>query len=236
MIKNEFLENNLRAIVLIILIGAMAIYSFFATDGTEKKEKIVVPKMETVIENDVKDWRLCCGQTGSPYQVKFIQIKKISFATDKKYLFVRYDLSGKLPESTEKLPSYNYDKLSGAVYYLNFDLNYFDSEGNKNPANYEAMAEFSFYGKPAEEKNDGRLNVEGELAQGGPGNDYFVVRFPYRQLLFGQTKTEVVFQTWSIAVSKKFRGGASKGLFENKQRAIAADDLQNIRVSLQLKN
>ncbi len=228
-------KNNLVTLVLVGLLFIVFGASIFKKDKVEIKKMVNVPKMDLVVKSDVSDWTRCCGQDEEAYKLDFLKIDKISFATDKKDLFIRYDLAAKLPEKNKPLPSYNKDLLTGVVFYLDFDVNYFDGNGNKNPGGFETNTDMSFYGKPLKKEDDGRVNVNGKLVSGGPGFNYFVARFPYKEILFGQFGDSIVFKTSSVAVTGKYAAGASRFLFKNQSMSADGTNFEEIKIPMTLK-
>lgn len=226
-IKKLFIKYYLY---LIIFMVAVVLLCYGIYKSRLNAGKIYIPTMDVVVESDNTMLGALCGMRSS-YPMDFVRIKAISFALYKEDLFIRYDLAGKLPKKDE-LPKYKDDKLTGVVYFLDLGGHYFDNQGNKNQSGLDVNVKMSFYGKDKENKDDSRLTVQGKLVAGGPGNNYFISRFPYRKLIYSQNSPYIVFGTSAVAVSKKYGGGASRFDFENKSLAVGETHNQDIKIKL----
>jgi hypothetical protein len=208
------------AVIILILIG-------FGIGEIDRKVEIEIPKPNVTVVSDEKDFADCCGLE-KPYDLPFIRIEKVDFAKVNEDFYITYWLGGKLPEK-DKLPKFNGDQIKGIVFYMEIDENYFDGKGNVNPGGVDAYLETSFYGKVKEDGKENKINVQGELVKGGPGFDFFTIKYSYNELIFSQS-TEIVFEAYSLATSEKHKGGASRYYFKNKKMAVSEEYLGKIKI------
>ncbi len=172
----------------------------------------------------------------NPYEIAFIKIKSIGFYSDSDYVYLKFSLGGTLPESGDDLPTYYDDKITSAVFNMSLDENYFDFLGNKNPPGAESTLRIDVYGNRPAQAQDNKIIVEGELLKGGPGFDYFVVRYPYRDVLFNQIHDYIVFTASSEITSEKYPEGASIYYFENSTLAATKSNNREVKLDLTLKD
>jgi hypothetical protein len=227
MIKNIF---RIALLIILVFLIVIAIYIFHRS--RTKKPQVQIPPMQVTVQNEDNSYGNCCGLVSS-YPFDFVKMKSISFGTDKTDLYIKFQLGSKLP-SPDKLPSYHGDKLTGMTYYMDLDENYYDSLGRKNPSGFDSALKISFYGTTEEETDTDRLTIQGQRVAGGPGYDYFVVKFPYEKVLFSQSGPDIVFDAYSLAISEKHRAGASKNAFKNTKLAADGQNTSEIKIPLSL--
>lgn len=225
-------RSRKKKLFVLIILGLLVFAVIYFYPGKKiVQEKI--PRMGMVVINENTDLSSCCGQSGTPYQIDFVKIKSIGFATDNSDLYIKYNLGGRLPKNLQK---YNNDQLQGLNFYMNLDENYYSADGSRNALLPEANLIINFYGDDKEPLDSKRVKVDGDLIAGGPGYEYFVVRYPYRKLLVNQNGPYVVFSANSILVSRKYASGASKSMFKNQQYAADKNDSSWIKIPLSLKD
>lgn len=175
------------------------------------------------------------SNTGHPYELPYLRIRNIGFYIDNDYFYLRYQLGGTLPKSIDEIPVYDNDHIESIYYTMTLDENYFDYSGNKNPGGPEAELKINFFNNSAIE-TDNRIDVRGQLLKGGPGYDYFVVRYPYSQLLTNHNSDFVVFTAYANATSTRYPAGASIFEFRNSTLAATPQNDKEILLDLSLKN
>ena len=200
------------------------------------KSHLAPKRYDVSVENFNKEFESGSPSLLSPYELPFLKIKSIFFSSDNEYLYLKFSLGGVLPQTLDDLSSYQNDRINSIIYKLYLDENYFDLAGNKNPGGPEAELKMDFYGNNVDNKNDTRINVKGELLKGGPGKDYFVVRYPYYQLLLSQNDDTVVFSSYASSTSLLYPDGASKFIFSNPLLAATPENSEEIRIDLSIKS
>ncbi len=201
----------------------------------ETDKSHLAPKTyDITIINYNKEYSNSAYNSSPPYELPYLKIKSLSFATDEQYLFIKFNLGGTLPTSLDDQPLYQNDKIGSVYYDLTLDENYFDLAGNKNPGGPEAELKINFYGDTPDSK-DTRISVQGELLKGGPGKDYFVVRYPYYQLLLNQTDKYVVFSSYALVTSELHPDSASMFVFKNPLLAATPENTEEVKVDLSIK-
>lgn len=221
--------NNWKLIKFFILIIVIAMgFYYFKSHPVKSPEKTNIPKPETLIINDQKDW----APTDDSFRIPFAKILSIGFSTDKNYLYIRYNLGGKLPEKNAEAPKFNQEKLTGLNFYMSLDENYYDHNGQKNSGGSDAELKMSFYGYDKPDNESGKIEIDGQLVAGGPGYNYFVVRFPYKQVLFNQNGQYIVFSSYSMALTRMHTAGAS--VYDMKNQALAADPQNPNQIKIKL--
>lgn len=220
--------------LLVSIIIVVILYLIVRANLKPTVTKITPIPMDFAIQNDTRTWA-ATSDNASPYQIPFIKITSISFSTDTDSLYIKYNLAGKLPAKDEILPSFSDDKITDAIFSMDFYENYFDASGHKNPSNPEARVKVNIYGPSTNNPAEG-ITVNGTLVEGGPGNSFFTAKFPYQQLLFSQTKPLVVFSAAAVANSEKFNTGASRFEMSNGDLAATINNPKEIKVLLRLKS
>ena len=219
---------------ILILILLSMYFLIIKSDKTPQKADIVLPDMSQKIENENPNYASSPFGSAKPYEIDFIKINSISFGIKDDDLYIKYNLNGILPRE-EDLPSFDGDKIHGAIFYMTLDDNYFDGYGNKNPGGAEAELKMSFYGSDKPTENGNKISVNGELVDGGIGHDYFVAKYRYRELLLNQLGDKVVFTANSVALSKAYSAGASIFYFQNSKK-MASSDPNEILIELKPEN
>ncbi|MEI6498918.1 MAG: hypothetical protein WCO23_03070 [bacterium] len=220
--------NKYYKIAISFLVVACVCTTFIVVIIKNINQDNIVPKMEISIPN------LAVNQDeNNHYSVDFAKIKMVSFATSRDELFVRFDLGAKLPKSTKKLPHYNgNDQLKSLYFYIDFRTNYFGNDGKINPGQPDVTLDISFYGDDQKVKNNNKINVDGQLVSGGPDHDYFVVKYPYDEVMFNQAKSEMVFWASSISSSEAFGLNASYYTLKNSEFAATTEHSDAIKINL----
>ncbi len=184
--------------------------------------------MDVRVENQAQD-----EDKNNNYIVNFAKIKTVSLASTQNDLYVRFDLGGKLPISNKKMPFYpGGDQLKGLYFFLDFKNNYFDSLGRKNTGKSDASLEISFYGEDTKIYNENKINIEGKIVDGGPGHNYFIVKYPYDSVLFNQNVPNVVISAFSLTTSQTYGLNASTYYLKNSMLAASADSNTDINITL----
>lgn len=216
-------KKMLIFLVLVLSLIILSAYFLFAKCNQDspnmQNAKI---NMQQQIDNENLSFDASPFGSNKPYEADFIKINSISFAVQDENLFVRYSLNGVLPKKNE-LPSYDGDKITGAIFYMTLDDNYFDGYGNKNPGGAEAELKMSFYGDDEASSDMNKISVNGELVDGGIGYNYFVAKYKYRELLLNQSGDQIVFTANSVALSSAYRAGASANIFQNSKKMALTD-------------
>lgn len=197
---------------------------YFGEKNKSSKSSISIPQMAILVDDLDGEWYQ--NNPRNPYNFGFLKIKNISFAKRDDNLFIRFQLEGKLPQSTQSLPSVDGDKLKGVIFYLSIDENYYSADGGRNSGGSDAELKMSFYGSDQAYNDLKKLTINGELVAGGYDHDYFVVRFPYSQVLFSP-HDQIVFSSYGLIVSNNKPLIATTYTFKNKNRA-PKDDLTKI--------
>jgi len=198
------------------------------------KSDLAPNRYDIIATNRNKEYTMIDLSASKEQTLPFLIINSISFATDEQYLYIKYNLDGELPESTKDLPEINNNQVTSINYKLFLDENYFDLSGNKNPGGPEAELLISPYGSTTQ-TDSSKLNINGELLKGGPGFDYFVVRYAYYALLFNQIGDSVVFSSNSSAVTENYPDGIVLNHFENELLSAQPDLPREIKIDLSLK-
>ena len=233
--SKKYYRIVLYTINLAAIIYVLCFWWWYSNVYTQDKSRLAPKYYDDVIINQNTAYS-ATDQNSSPYEVSFMKIKNISFYSNDDFVYLRFVLGGTLPESAKALPKYYGDKLTSIVYNVTLDENYFDLLGNKNPTNPEARLRIDMYGNSPSIDNSGKINVAGELIKGGAGYDYFIVRYPYRDVLFNQRDDYIVFTANSVLTSEKYPDGASVYGFENNDLAITPQNNKEIRIDLSLKD
>lgn len=233
------MKRQYYKIILITLYLSSIVYilcfSWWIWDRNRLDKSYLAPdRYDIIAANSNKEYTIIDLSTSKDQDLPFLIINSISFATDDQYLYIKYNLKGELPESIKDFPEINNNKVSSINYKLYLDENYFDLSGNKNPGGPEAELVISPYGSTTQTDNT-KLNINGELLKGGPGFDYFVVRYPYYALLFNQIGDKVVFSSNSSAVTENYPDGIVLNYFENDMLSALPDTPREIKIDLSLK-
>lgn len=220
--------------ILYLAVFVCIVYLFwrhYAVD-VKGKSKLAPKTYDAIIINqnttyeDIADSR--------PYELPYLRIKNIGFKLDNDFIYLKFQLAGDLPE-TKDLPSINGDQIKDVFYTVSMDENYFDYSGHKNPGGPEAKLKLSLYSTSIT-NDEKKINVEGELIKGGQGFDYFVVRYPYQQLLLNRNSTFIVFTADSNISSIKYPEGVITNKFRNSDLAASKSDNTEILLDLFLKD
>lgn len=228
----EQYKKLLSSIYLLILVAFIWASWTYAEYFKQVKARAEIPMMETTVSNIGQNWEPATGSGGKIEKLPFLQINSIGFRAKDNDLYIKFKLNGKLPEKWRQLPTIKGDQLRNISYYLSLNSHYFDARGNKNDGKPEADLKISFYGLTPAERNDHRIGVDGILVAGGPGYDYFIVKYPYHQILFAQTQRYVVFTAWSHASTDNYPSGI--GIFSFKNHLLAATPQNDAEIKIDL--
>jgi hypothetical protein len=167
----------------------------------------------TVIEDPVNDQVL--PAEGAPPQVipyLPIDLKKVSLGVRDGYFYIRVDVAGQIPNSTQRI---NGDKLKKQAFNLAVD-----SDNNPGTGMYDgtdilfhvtfdygirsespyAWCEFS--GRDAD---SGTRKIGGERRSGGPGYNFFIFRYKISKLAdYFPRGGMTVLQSWSEVLSTQY--------------------------------
>lgn len=232
-IKTSIIMQKIIAFVIfIILLGFGGWYYSETTNQENKNVKKTEIPISITIKNEEKDYKPCCGLL-KPYKIDFIKIRSVGFGADAEKLYIRFDLAGKMPTKDETLPKFTDDQVTGAMYYLSLDENYYDGEGFKNPGGPEAYLRIGFYGAEDKDSTTNKIRINGDLVEGGAGYDYFIVSYPYNKVLINQFGSNLVFTATGLAISEKYKAGASRSDLTNKEM-MADKDPKEILIKIGL--
>ncbi len=232
--NRKFYKIILFSLILLAIIYTLCFVWWLYNKDRDDKSSLAPKQYDITIVNYNKEFEGSSDNPSSPYELPYLKINSISLASDEIYLYIKYKLGGDLPTLTSPLPKYYNDQITSIYYKLYLDENYFDSKGNKNPGGPEAELKISFYGNELDETSN-KINVKGELLKGGPGYNYFVVRYPYNQILLNQINKEIVFSSYSTVASSFYPGGASFFHFENPLLAATPSNSKEVRADLSIK-
>jgi hypothetical protein len=194
-----------------------------------------LPKMDIAIPNYGDNWEAATGSSGKIAKTGFAKIRSISFGTEGKDLYVRFKLQEKLPATSDEANLFiTRDRLKCVTFYLYLFAHYYDNSGKKNPENPDAELKISFYGNEPSLSDSKKISVEGELIEGGPGYNYFLVKYPYRQILLSQNSNRIVFSAYSLVLTNNFPAGIGIFNFQNPLLAIEKDLPTRVGVDLHL--
>lgn len=229
--KNLIRRKCTIYILILLLIGISAILYFYFS----KKDKVAttqIPKMTVAVENENDKYTASPFGPVNPYFVPFMKIRTVSFAKENGLLYINFKLNGTLPKTSLGLPSFDGDKIIGTSFNVDIKQNYYDSQGKKNPSGSDAIIKINFYGDSDQDDSGNKIVVQGNLAEGGPGFDYFTVSYPYDQLIFNPSGDGITISAWSNAVSEAY--SASVGIFylENSSMSVDKDDPKQIGIKL----
>lgn len=233
----EMAKQYYKILLYSLYIGAAVclVYLVWSYSLSLKDKSRLAPKYyDSIIVNENTSYTALRADVPA-YEIPFLRIRSIGFKSDKDYLVLKFQLAGTLPEKASDLPSYGDDKIADASYSLTLDENYFDYSGNKNPGGPEAELKIDFYQKKVSGETN-KIQIEGELIKGGPGYDYFVIRYPYSQLLIHQNSAYIVFTAEGFASSNKYQDGVSKSIFKNTALAATQQNNQEVMLDLSLKD
>lgn len=220
--------------IISLLLVYIVYFVFYLIDTTDRSRNAMAPsEYDVIIVNNNAQISESSAENPDIYNLACLVIKNISFASDEKYLYIKYKLAGPLPSNIEEITKTKEDELNLIYYKLFFDENYFDLSGNKNPTVFESELVISPYGRK-ENTETGKITVEGEMIKGGPGHDYIVVRYPYYSILLSQITDFVVFSSFSTVDTLKYPQGLPINHFENY--ALLADkNPREIKIDLTIK-
>lgn len=232
-------KQHYKILLLVLYVAAIAsaIYLlwWYLVVLPQDKSRLAPKYYDATIVNQNTDYSKTVSNTGQPYELPYLRIKNIAFFSDPNYLYLRFQLGGTLPSKDRSLPLYDNDQIKDIYYTMTLDENYFDFAGNKNPGGPEAELKINLYSTEAVSK-DNRIDVQGELLKGGPGYDYFVVRYPYQQLLMNRNSEFIVFTAYASVTTSRFPAGASSFEFRNSTLAATPQNDREVVVDLSLKD
>lgn len=217
----------------IIVCAAYLLWWHFSITAKDKSD--LAPRYyDATIVNQNTEFYSSPLNHNKPYEIPYLRIKNIGFKADSDFLYLRFQLGGTLPEENA-LPKYDGDQIEQVKYYMSLDENFFDLQGNKNPSGSDAELTMSFFGEGEFEAGN-KIRVSGELLKGGPGHDYFVVRYPYQQLLINQNSEFIVFTAKAEVITARHPEGAGVHEFRNSTLAATRNDKSQILLDLSLKD
>ncbi len=232
--NRKYYKIILLSLILLAIIYSLCFAWWLNYQKSNDKSSLIPKRYDITIENYNKLYEGSADNPSSPYELPYIKIKNISFASDKIYLYIKYKLGGNLPDANSPLPKHLNDQINSIFFKLYLDENYFDSKGNKNPGGPEAELLISFYGDKVDEPSN-KIHVQGELLKGGPGFDYFVIRYPYNQILLNQNSPEIVFSSYSTVATSFYPSGATFFNFSNPLLAATPQNSKEIKADLSTK-
>ncbi|MCX6554885.1 MAG: hypothetical protein NTZ12_07725 [Candidatus Aminicenantes bacterium] len=172
------------------------------------------PAIFTMFIDDPAGDQILAPEGGPPQVNPFppIDLKKISLGVRDDYFYLRVDVAGQIPNSSQKI---NGDKLKKQAFNLAVD-----SDNNPGSGMYDgsdiifhvsfdygfrsespyAWCEFS-----GEDADSGQRKIGGERRSGGPGYDFFVFRYKISKLAgYFPRGGMTMLQSWSEVMSTQY--------------------------------
>lgn len=188
-----------------------------------------------VIDDKNADW-ISTGKTddnNTPYQLGFIDIKKLTIAQDDENLYLKQEFAGKIPAKNADLPKLDNDQLK--TMRVNFLI---DSDNNPKTGNtdfYGSESYISYINRPDEiSANDyaeywvspgknptGHESYENFLHNwqdqilGGKENNYFIIAVPLDKIALQPNQTFTLL-AWTQIASTKFASASFDALDTNQ--------------------
>lgn len=167
----------------------------------------------TVIEDPVND-QVVSTEGAPPQVIPYlpVDLKKVSLGVRDDYFYLRVDVAGQIPNSTQKI---NGDKLKKQAFNLAMDND--NNPGSRTGEGFEILFHVSFdYGWRSESPyawcdfsgpslDSGTNKIGGERRSGGPGYNFFVFRYKISKLAgYFPRGGVVMLQSWSEVRSSQY--------------------------------